>query len=401
LRGGQGTKPFCFVVDDEEGIRLFVSKAMDHLGIQTRGFRDARSALSGVEQCAPDIIFLDVSLERSDAIEVMRGLGDRRYSGKVQLMSGRDAAFLDDVRKIGERHGLKMLPVLHKPFRIQAIRSIALEQDLLGTAISNQSPREISSDVAFMPAITLDQAFKENWLEVWYQPKINLSDMRLVGAEALIRTRHPQFGIVPPSVFLADASEASLLTLSEYVLLTAMRDWQAFADAGAALRLAINIPVSSLVKLSFPSLVREHRPKDDAWPGLILEVTEGEIVRDIALAHEIATQLRIYDIQVAIDDFGVGYSSLARLRDLPFAELKLDRSFVKNCAGDETNAALCSTIIDLAHRFGTIAVAEGIEQPADLRALHQMGCDLGQGFLFAPPMPKDRFTALLYRQEGL
>ncbi len=100
-------------------------------------------------------------------------------------------------------------------------------------------------------------------------------------------------------------------------------------------------------------------------------------------------------MEIAIDDFGAGFSSFSSLRDLPFAELKLHGSFVKNCAVDVTNAAICQTAIDLAHRFGSVAVAKGIDSIADLQALMVMGCDFGQGMLVAPPMPKDRFLEAL------
>jgi EAL domain-containing protein (putative c-di-GMP-specific phosphodiesterase class I) len=124
------------------------------------------------------------------------------------------------------------------------------------------------------------------------------------------------------------------------------------------------------------------------------------VVKDVTLMHEIATQLRIYGITFAIDDFGEGYSSFARLRELPFAELKLDRSFVHNCAVDTQNAGICQAIIDLAHHFGAVAVAEGLENPADLQAIHRMGCDMGQGFLLARPMPKSRLVSM-FRQRAI
>ncbi len=109
----------------------------------------------------------------------------------------------------------------------------------------------------------------------------------------------------------------------------------------------------------------------------------------------IAKELQSSGIVLAVDEFGAGNSSLSSLRDLPFAELKLDDSFVKNCAVDVTNAAICQTAIDLAHRFGSIVVAEGIDTIADLQALIVMGCDLGQGMLVAPPLPKDEFLEAL------
>jgi EAL domain-containing protein (putative c-di-GMP-specific phosphodiesterase class I) len=186
--------------------------------------------------------------------------------------------------------------------------------------------------------------------------------------------------------------------LTEYALLTVLRDWTLFDEAGFNLRLAINVPVNMLDRLSVDRIVTENRPKAEYWPGLIVEVTEDQIVRDIRRSQEIAAKLRVSGISVAIDDFGAGYSSFSSLRELSFAELKLNSSFVKGCAGDPTNAAICQTAIDLAHRFGSAAVAEGIETVADLQAMQIMGCDFGQGHLIAPPMPMQDFMALLQKR---
>jgi EAL domain-containing protein (putative c-di-GMP-specific phosphodiesterase class I) len=245
------------------------------------------------------------------------------------------------------------------------------------------------------PRIEIGEALRNNWFEIWYQPKIDLKRKCLAGAEALARIRHPALGVLLPGSFLPAATEESIMLLTEHALLSTLRAWSTFDAAGFNLHLAINVPVSVLLKLPIPGIVRENRPKAEHWPGLILEVTEDQIVRDIALAHEIAAQLRVSGITISIDDFGAGYSSFSSLRELPFAEIKLDSSFVKNCAVDATNAAICQTAIDLAHRFGSAAVAEGIESSADLQALLMMGCDFGQGVLIAPPMPQERFIDLL------
>jgi len=245
------------------------------------------------------------------------------------------------------------------------------------------------------PRIAITEALRNNWFEIWYQPKIDLKRKCLAGAEALARIHHPQLGILLPGSFLADVDEESVAELAQHALLATLCDWTMFEEAGFNLHLAINVPVGVLLKLPVAALVNEYRPQSERWPGLIVEVTEDQIVRDIALAKEIAAQLRVSGITIAIDDFGAGYSSLSSLRDLPFAELKIDRSFVRACATDATNAAICQTAIDLAHRFGSAAVAEGIESQADLQALMVMGCDFGQGVLIAPPMPKERFLDLL------
>jgi EAL domain-containing protein (putative c-di-GMP-specific phosphodiesterase class I) len=245
------------------------------------------------------------------------------------------------------------------------------------------------------PRISIAQALEQNWFEIWYQPKIDLKRKCLAGAEALARIRHPEYGVLLPGSFLPTVDEDAVTRLAENSLLATLQNWSTFDEAGFNLHLAINVPVSVLTRLPVADIVRENRPPSERWPGLILEVSEDQIVRDIAQANEIAKKLRENGITISIDDFGAGYSSFSSLRDLPFAELKLDQSFVSNCAADATNAAICQTAIDLAHRFGSTAVAEGIETVADLQSLIVMGCDFGQGVLIAPPMPMERFLDLL------
>jgi EAL domain-containing protein (putative c-di-GMP-specific phosphodiesterase class I) len=250
------------------------------------------------------------------------------------------------------------------------------------------------------PQINVEQALRERWLEIWYQPKIDLKRKCLAGAEALARIHHPNLGVLLPGQFLSGVDDGTLAVLTEHALLSTLYDWNTFNDAGYNLHLAINVPVSALLRLPIPTLVKENRPQDPHWPGLVVEVKEDQIVRDIKLAQEIARQLKVSGVTVAIDDFGGGYSSFASLRELPFAELKIDHTFVKNCATEGINGAICQTAIDLAHRFGSVAVAEGIESMADLQALQVMRCDFGQGVLLAPPMPKERFIALLNQRNN-
>jgi EAL domain-containing protein (putative c-di-GMP-specific phosphodiesterase class I) len=202
------------------------------------------------------------------------------------------------------------------------------------------------------PRVSIGEALRNQWFEIWYQPKVDLKRKCLAGAEALARIRHPEHGVLLPGGFLADVDEESVAELGQYTLLAALGDWSVFEDAGFNLQLSINVPVNVLHKLPIAELVAKHRPQSERWAGLIVDVTEDQIVRDMALAQEVATQLAVSDIKIAIDDFGAGYSSLSSLRELPFKELKIDRSFVTGCSLDATNAAICQTAIDLAHRFG-------------------------------------------------
>ncbi len=246
--------------------------------------------------------------------------------------------------------------------------------------------------------ITLADVLERGWFEQWYQPKIELRTMRLYGAEALVRARHPERGVLPPGLFLPGASEADMLALTEKVIVTALKDWDDFAANGMSLKLAVNTPVSALVSLPINDMVREERPKAENWPGLILEVTEDEIIGDLKLANEVADALKASQCSLALDDFGAGYSSIARLRQLPFSELKIDRAYVMDCNADRVNAGLCEVFVELAKRFGLKTVAEGIETTHEAHKLQALGCDVGQGYLYGKPMSKAQLIAILRRR---
>ena len=247
------------------------------------------------------------------------------------------------------------------------------------------------------PSIEVDEALNNGWFEDWYQPKIDLKRKCLAGAEALACIRHPDFGLLMPGGYSCGVP-AGQARLSEHALLAGLENWSLFDKAGFNLNLAIKVPIAMLLDLPIRELVAEHRPVSERWPGIILQVNEDDIVRNLKLAREITTRLRASGIKIAIDDFGAGYSSLASLRELTSVEIKLDRSFVQNCAIDATNGAICQTAIDLAHRFSSSAAAKGVESQADLQALMAMGCDFGQGDLISPPLSREQFLDLLHQR---
>jgi EAL domain-containing protein (putative c-di-GMP-specific phosphodiesterase class I)/CheY-like chemotaxis protein len=385
-RGGAPT-PLCYVVDSDPSICHFLSLIMHGAGIDTEEFADGQSLLAALSRRTPDAVFLNIALDSAEAIGSVVALGQRGYSGYVQLMSNRGAAVLAHVKSIGDQHRLLMLPPLKKPFETGTIGKIL--QDL-----------RLGDPPAAAGRVDLDEALKNNWVEFWFQPKIDLRKKQLVGAEAFARVRHPTYGVLMPGAFMPGAPEAGLTKLSELALTQSLRTGLNFAKLGVSLRLAVNIPVSALVKIDIAEIVQKYRPHYEKWPGLIIDVAEEQIVSDLKLANEITKRLAPLNVKLAIDDFGRGYSSLVRLKELPFAELKLDRAFVTDCGTDKVNAPLCKTVIDLAHNFGSVAVAIGIEKAADAMALVSMGCDYGQGFLLGQPMPEERFTSLLRQRAG-
>ena len=270
-----------------------------------------------------------------------------------------------------------MLPFLHKPFRVEELR-----ERLAQLAMPEKA--DATAD--------LETGLRNNWLELWYQPKIDLHSMLVCGAEALIRLRHPNRGLVPPAEFLPPAGDPLYQPLTDFVVRRALADWSAFAADGIMHRLAINVPASILQSVDFVANVRRHLPVHPKFPGLIVEITEDEAMENPELAREMAVQLKLYNVHVAIDDFGAGYSSLARLHELPFVELKLDRKFVTGCSTDKVKREMCRNVLDLAHRSKISALAEGIEAVVDLNVVKSMGYDLAQGFVFAKPMETGDFV---------
>jgi len=379
--------PLCFVLDEEGSMRHFLSLVLHGLGIDTEEFADGAAMREALERRQPDLVFINISLESADAIECVVALGKYGFAGSVQLMSGRGAAVLEHVKSIGVQNRLTMLPVLKKPFETDAIVRV-IQELRLGTPIAG----DIKA--------SLDQGLDQGWVEFWYQPKIELRRKKLAGAEAYARIRHPQHGILSPASFMADASDGSILQLAELAVTSALRAGKSFAELGLQLPIAVNIPVPALTKLPLEEMIRAHHAPGAKWAGLIIDVTEEQIVTDLALAAELTRRMTGLNVKLAIDDFGRGLSSLSRLQNMPFAELKLDRNYVTDCGTDKVKAPLCKTVIDLAHNFGSVTVAIGIEKAADAMALVSMGCDYGQGFLLGQPMAEERFVSLLRQRAS-
>ena len=381
-----GAAPLCFVVDEEPSLRHFVSLVLHGNGIDALEFADGAAMRAAIGERLPDVVFHNVSLESADAVESMMALGAKNFRGVVQLMSGRGAAVLEHVKAIGVQHKLNMLPVLKKPFETEAIRAILQELKLgLPPAVASR--------------VDLAEALANNWIEFWYEPKIDLRRKQLAGAEACARARHPEHGIVLPTAFMPGAPESALIALGQRALECAMKASAGFAKLGLNLRLSVNIPLEALVKLPIEDLVKAQASGSN-WPGLIIDVPEEQILADLSRASELSQKLERTNVWLAVDNFGRGHSALARLGDVPFAELKLDPAFVADCGTDKINAPLCKTVIDLAHAFGRAAIGTGIEKAADAVALVSMGCDYGQGFLLGQPMPEERFLSLLRQRAA-
>lgn len=383
--GNKQSTDCAFVLDDDPQIGALVCAALKACGFVPEQFTSPEPFLTQLKTAAPDLIVLDLSLGQSDAIEVIRELETGKYQGKVLLISGRDETTLNEIARIGERRGLAMLPSLKKPFRPRDVKE-RLSNNAASPAQAEAENSRLGPNVP-SPIVELREALRSNWVELWYQPKIDLRSFSICGAEGLVRARHPVHGVILPNRLLPPTGDPAYQPLAKFAVLRTSADWVRFAERGLRLNLAMNAPVSIINTPAFVGYVRSVLPSDPTFPGLTIEVTEDELIRDSEAIREIATQLKLYNIGLSIDDFGSGCAALSRLQDLPFVEIKIDRSFVSGCASDQLKHSLCRSVIELAHQLGSTCCAEGVETIEDLHALVDMQCDTAQGFLFAKAMP--------------
>jgi diguanylate cyclase (GGDEF)-like protein len=237
--------------------------------------------------------------------------------------------------------------------------------------------------------------------ELHYQPKIRLQDGRITSAEALLRWRDPERGLVAPGAFLPILESAGLMpAVGAWALNRAAADCRDWRRAGLPpLRVAVNVSPTELRRRGFEHevVLAVGALADDAGWGIDIEVTEGALLGDSSSCVRALRLMRSAGIRVAIDDFGTGYSSLARLSELPIDTLKIDQVFTRRLPGDRRSGTLVATIIDLAHAFDMTTVAEGVETKGQLDYLARAGCDESQGFLHSRPIPRAEFEQLLVR----
>jgi diguanylate cyclase (GGDEF)-like protein len=276
----------------------------------------------------------------------------------------------------------------------QAAKGLAGGVQLFNQALESGSARRLGL------AADLRQALENDELEVYFQPKVALADRRLVGVECLARWEHPAHGSVAPPDFVAVAEHTGLLSqLTDAVLVAGLRRARQWADDGHPLPIAVNLSSRTLFDPGFPARVHRLLSEHGVAPELLtLEVTEAGAVGGSGRPLPVLHRLADLGVRLAVDDFGSGYSSLSHLQRLPVHEVKIDKSFVQGMVTDAGDLAIVRAVVDLARHFGLDVVAEGVESELTLNLLTEVGCGIGQGFLFSRPLPYERLEAWLAAQ---
>jgi len=248
----------------------------------------------------------------------------------------------------------------------------------------------------------LRRAVDEGELVLYYQPQIDLRTGAMTSVEALVRWMHPKRGLVGPDEFIPLAERTGLIKrLTRTVLTEAIRQARAWELAGLRVPIAVNLSMRNIHDPQLPQTIAQLLQRWDARPDLLrLEMTETVLAADPQRALQTMDSLRAMGVHIALDDFGIGYSSLAYLNRLPLDEIKIDKSFVIGMIDDESSATIVRATVDLGHGLGYGVVAEGVENAETRQRLSALGCDAIQGFLVARPMPADQ-TAEWIGKAGL
>jgi EAL domain-containing protein (putative c-di-GMP-specific phosphodiesterase class I)/CheY-like chemotaxis protein len=376
--GRRRVTPQACIADNKKHLRAFLTDVLEDLGFVTSecAQADELGTMLGTE--LPDLVVLGVSIDGIEAGKILEILVRRRFSGKVLVIGARESIIVRAVRQVGEEYGIAMLPALTTPFAAETLRE----------RVAMLLPEEPAPS----PAVHVPEALHAGWLELWYQPKIDARTLVRCGAEALVRMRHPAWGVVPPSYFIPDEDDPHFLQLSEFVIERATQDWRYLLQQQGPTDISINLPASFLKDRNAVRNLCRRMPAHPAFGGLLIEINSAEVIRNLDLLIGVAKQVGLHNIAVSIDDLGADWPALMGLESFPFAELKVDRRFVTGCANDRLKQTVCRRIIELGKGYGVRVVAEGVETRADFVTASELGFDLVQGYLFGKPMGLKKFA---------
>ncbi|ABP56373.1 putative bifunctional diguanylate cyclase/phosphodiesterase [Salinispora tropica] len=333
-----------------------------------------------------------VTLRLADAAEA-RDLAARMRE-QIRAVVTFDGLALDVDTAVGitvhPDHGSGAAVLLQRAdLAVTAARSASGNVQLFNPALESRSLRRLGL------AGDLRRALDNNELEVYFQPKVNLRDRRLVGVECLARWEGGAHGSVSPEDFVAVAEHIGQLgRLTEFVLREGLRRSRDWAHGGHPLSVAVNLSPRTLTDRHFPERVRELLEEYGVPPQrLTLEIRESGVLDGTDRPIPILRCLRELGVRLSVDDFGTGDLSLVHLRRLPVHEVKVDRRFVQGMATDPGDLAIVNAVVTLSQQFGLAVVAEGVESELTLELLQDIGCEYGQGFLFSRPLPYERLEA--------
>ena len=386
-----GNAPILLAIDDDPHMGDIVRAIAREAGFAATVTAQANAFKQALTELQPDVIVLDLQMPGVDGVQMLRYLADQSVKAAILLASGMDVRTIAAAEQYGKSRNLRMLGALQKPF----------------------SPEELLARLATAEAATrpltgadLRRAIERQELSVQYQPTIQRfadGTWDVAAMEALVRWNHPERGTLTPDSFIAMSEQEGLgRAVTDYVIQRGIEQLKGWQAARLNIGLRVNVPAILIADIDFPdrleSILLEHEIDPAA---LTIEITETAMLDRHADTFDILTRMRVKNINLAIDDFGIGYSSLTQLFEMPFNEMKIDKSLVLRVPQSKEAKIMVELLVELAHKLNLTVCAEGVETEESLDFLSSVACDSAQGFFISPPADAKAIPEVVRRWDSL
>lgn len=394
------------VVDDSVPQRNYLCGLLAQLGfgavLQAGNGLEALQLLEGGAPHRPFLVLTDLEMPGMDGIELTSQLALRNLARHLIVCSAQDPRLLEVVESMAsEDSTLNLLGTLLKPVRPEAL--LELLAQAAPPAAAHGAARPPAAPPAWQPSVDeLAQALGQGQFLPYFQPRVSMRNGRLKGVEALARWQHPQHGLLPPAYFIPALEGSPLMAGFTLDIVRQVLDWlKAWHGSGMpALVCSVNLSADNLCDRSFIERLQALVAGSGVAPrSLVWEVTETMLMRQLSQSLANLGRLRLMGFGLAMDDFGIGYSSMQQFARCPFSELKIDRAFVHGASRWPNRHVVLRSAIELGQRLGVATVAEGVETEADWQLLRGLGCEMAQGYLLARPMEGALLAAWALRER--
>lgn len=382
------------IIDDDENITDMLSAFADILGKKATCKNHWKEQLFE-ESLKYDAMVLDLQMPEFDGFDILDYLSGKGFTKPIILISGLDITVIDSSVKLAKTLGLDVRDGLQKPFGMQEFANALVECEKpsaieAGDVNTSDEKHDASN-------IDVDHCLNEELFNIVYQPQINLITNNMEGVECLSRLHHPDYGMIPPPVFIEKLEQKNLISkFTLQMMRKSLKELSLFFQRGSQFSISFNISALSLNQEFMEGFLAEVDAREIPAQLITLELTETSALAMNADAERILTKLRIKGFTLSVDDFGTGYSTIKQLNDLPFNEIKIDRCFVRDIGTRKTAEAIISATTELANKLNYDIVCEGIETKEQLEFLLGLNCHVYQGFMFAKPLSFFELSSFLF-----
>ena len=374
------------IVEQDHAVVELVGRVAKEAGYAVASAASGATFAQLLDSFQPSLVVMAPNLPDADGVELLTALATRASSANILLLGSVDERIHAAAQELRASRGLATPGTLEKP-----LAAAGLATKL--TALLHKS-MELDAD-------DLRRGIESGEFVPYYQPKVSLGKdgWTVDGVEALARWQHPTCGLVMPTRFIPLAERTGLIAdLTSAMLCAALRQLREWQEQDLRLTCAVNLPPSLITDLSFPDRVAAVLAENGVdGRQLVLEITETATIQNPTATMAILTRLRVKRIGLALDDFGTGYSSLTQLFEMPFSELKIDKSLVMNLPGSREAKTMIASLIAVGHNLGLKICAEGVENRAALEMLAAIGCDRCQGYFISRAIPASEVAAFAAR----